>query len=174
VEYVGKIAEEDDRAVTLSAMRGLLADVVHEPVTFVNAPLLAEERGLVVSTRTSSSSHDYVSLVRIVAGDICVAGTLVGPSNRERLVEVWAFAVDMEPSDHMVFFRYEDRPGVVGLIGGKMGEANVNIATMQVARTEAGGEALIAMAVDSAVPADVVEEIADLIGAVDARALDLA
>ena len=174
VELVGKIAEEDDRAITLSAMRGLLADVVHEPVTFVNAPLLAEERGLVVATRTSPASHDYVSLVRLVAGDINVAGTLVGPSNRERLVEVWGFAVDMEPSDHMVFFRYSDRPGVVGLIGGQMGEADVNIATMQVARREAGGEALIAMAVDTAIPPDVVDEIAQMIGAVDARALDLA
>ena len=174
VEYVGKIAEEDDRAVTLSAVRGLLADVVHEPVTFVNAPGLAEERGLVVSTRTSAASQDYVSLVRLVSGDVCVAGTLVGPTNRERLVEVWGFDVDMEPSAHMVFFRYSDRPGVVGLIGGRMGEANVNIATMQVARREAGGEALIAMAVDTAVPSDVVEEIAEMIGAVDARALDLA
>ena len=174
VEYIGRIAEEDDRALTLSAIKGLLADVVHEPVTFVNAPLLAEERGLAVSTRTSPSSQDYVSLIRLTSGEEGVAGTLVGPSNRERLVEVWGFDVDMDPSDHMVFFRYSDRPGVVGLIGGKLGEAEVNIATMQVARREAGGEALIAMAVDTAIPADVVTEIADLIGATDARALDLA
>jgi D-3-phosphoglycerate dehydrogenase / 2-oxoglutarate reductase len=173
-EFVGKIAEEDDRAVTLSAVKGLLADVVHEPVTFVNAPLLAEDRGLEVVTRTVASSHDYISLVRLISGDVSVAGTLVGPANRERLVEVWGFDVDMEPSDHMVFFRYSDRPGVVGLIGGRLGEANVNIATMQVARREQGGEALIAMAVDSKIPADVIDEIRDLIGAVDARALDLA
>jgi D-3-phosphoglycerate dehydrogenase / 2-oxoglutarate reductase len=147
---------------------------VHEPVTFVNAPLLAEERGLNLVTRTSPASHDYVSLVRIEAGDVAVAGTLVGPANRERLVEVWGFDVDMEPSDHMVFFRYSDRPGVVGLIGGRLGEATVNIATMQVARREAGGEALIAMAVDTAIPSSVVEEIAELIGANDARALDVA
>ena len=174
VEFVGKIAEEDDRAVTLSAVKGLLLDVVHEPVTFVNAPLLAEERGLVVTTRTSPASQDYVSLIRIAAGDVAVAGTLVGPSNRERLVEVWGFDVDMEPSDHMVFFRYSDRPGVVGLIGGRLGEANVNIATMQVARREAGGEALIAMAVDTALPPDLIDEIAEFVGATDARALDLA
>jgi D-3-phosphoglycerate dehydrogenase / 2-oxoglutarate reductase len=73
----------------------------------------------------------------------------------------------------MVFFRYVDRPGIVGLIGGKLGEANVNIASMQVGRREAGGEALIAMTVDSAVPHDVVEDIAQAIGAADARALDL-
>src|SRR5688572_7222503 len=79
VEFVGRIAEEDDRAVALSALKGLLVDVVHEPVTFVNAPLLAEERGLNIVTRTSPASHDYVSLIRIEAGDVAVAGTLVGP-----------------------------------------------------------------------------------------------
>ncbi|MBA2528637.1 MAG: phosphoglycerate dehydrogenase [Euzebyales bacterium] len=188
VEYVGKIAEEDASAVTLSALKGLLSGVVHEPVTFVNAPLLAEERGLRVSTLTSAAARDYVSLLRLSArgagahaagagaprpDELGVAGTLVGPSNRQRLVEVWGFDVDMEPSDHMVFFRYVDRPGVVGVIGGRLGRAGVNIATMQVGRREAGGEALIAMAVDTAIPPDVVTEIAELIGATDARALDL-
>jgi D-3-phosphoglycerate dehydrogenase len=173
VEYVGSIAEEDTSALTLSALKGLLADVVHEPVTFVNAPLLAAERGLKVSTLTSAAAQDYVSLVRLAAGDVRVAGTLVGPANRERLVEVWGFDLDMEPSDHMVFFRYADRPGIVGVIGNRLGEARVNIATMQVGRRAAGGEALIAMAVDSAIPPDVIGEIAHAIGAADARALDL-
>ncbi|MEX0659647.1 MAG: phosphoglycerate dehydrogenase [Egibacteraceae bacterium] len=173
IEYVGRIAGEDTQAVTLSALKGLLTDVIHEPVTFVNAPLLAEDRGLKVSTVASASTEDFVSLVRLRVGSVEVAGTLVGPSNRERLVSVWGFGVDMEPADHMVFFRYVDRPGVVGLIGGELGEAGVNIASMQVGRQAAGGEALIAMAVDSAVPGDVVEHIRDAIGATDARAISL-
>jgi len=174
VEYVGRIAEEDPQALTLSALKGLLTDVVHEPVTFVNAPLLAVERGMAVSTLTSAAARDYLSVIRLRAGDVCVAGTLVGPTNRERLVEVWGFDVDMEPSDHMVFFRYVDRPGIVGVIGGRLGEAGVNIASMQVGRRAAGGEALIAMAVDSAIPPDVVDDIVAAIGATDARAIDLA
>jgi D-3-phosphoglycerate dehydrogenase len=173
VEYIGKIAEEDTQAVTLSALKGLLSGVVHEPVTFVNAPLLAEERGLRVSTLTSAAARDYVSVLRLSAGGVGVAGTLVGPSNRERLVEVWGFDLDMEPSEHMVFFRYADRPGIVGIIGGRLGEAQVNIATMQVGRRKAGGEALMAMTVDSAIPEGVVDEIARLIGATDARSIDL-
>lgn len=173
VEYVGRIAGVDTQAVTLSALKGILTDVISEPVTFVNAPLLAEERGLKVSTVASASSQDFVSLVRVRAGDAEVAGTLVGPANRERLVAVWGFGVDMEPTDHMVFFRYADRPGVVGLIGGELGKAEVNIASMQVGRQEAGGEALIAMAVDSPVPGDVVDRIAKAIGANDARAITL-
>jgi D-3-phosphoglycerate dehydrogenase / 2-oxoglutarate reductase len=78
VETVGKVAEHDTQALTLSALKGVLSGVVHEPVTFVNAPLLADERGLKVSSVTSSSSQDYVSLVRLRAGEVAVAGTLVG------------------------------------------------------------------------------------------------
>ena len=172
VEYVGRIASEDTQALTLSALRGLLADVVHEPVTFVNAPLLAEDRGMKISTLSTPASRDYVSVIRLCAGDVRVAGTLVGPTDRERLVEVWGFDVDMEPSEHMVFFRYVDRPGIVGVIGNRLGEAGVNIATMQVGRREEGGEALIAMGVDSAVPDTVTQEIAAVIGATDARSID--
>jgi D-3-phosphoglycerate dehydrogenase / 2-oxoglutarate reductase len=174
VETVGKVASEDTQALTLSALKGVLGSVVHEPVTFVNAPLLAEERGLRVSSVTSSSSQDYVSLVRLRAGDVAVAGTLVGPRNRQRLVEVWGFDVYMEPTAHMVFLRYVDRPGIVGVIGQKLGEAGVNIATMQVGRREAGGEALIAMAVDSELSPDTLEEIRSAIESTDVRTLDLA
>jgi D-3-phosphoglycerate dehydrogenase / 2-oxoglutarate reductase len=174
VEYVGRIAEEDTQVLTLSALKGLLADVTDEPVTFVNAPLIAEHRGMRVSTLETPSSRDYVSLVRLSADEVKVAGTLVGPRHHPRLVEVWGFDVDMEPTDHMIFFRYVDRPGIVGVIGGKLGAAGVNIASMQVGRREAGGEALIAMTVDSAAPPQVVDDIRDAIGAADARALDLA
>lgn len=173
LEYLGKIASEDTAALTLAALKGILADIVHEPVTFVNAPLLAEERGLKVSTLTSPASQDYVSLVRLCGGDVCVGGTLVGPANRQRLIEAWGFDIDMEPTDHMLFFRYADRPGIVGLIGRALGEAEVNIATMQVGRREAGGEALIAMAVDSRVDPAVLDAIARGIGATDARTVNL-
>ena len=175
VEVVGRLAAEDTQALVLAATKGLLVDVVHEPVTFVNAPLLAAERGLRVATLTIPESEDFVSLVRISGGgDLRVAGTLVGKSDRPRLVEVWGTDVDMEPADHMVFLRYADRPGMVGVIGGRLGAARVNIASMQVGRREAGGEALIAMTLDTAIPAGVVEEIAELIGATDARAIDIA
>ncbi|MGH8907849.1 MAG: ACT domain-containing protein, partial [Egibacteraceae bacterium] len=174
VEFVGRIAEEDTQALTLSALKGLLTDVVHEPVTYVNAPQLAEDKGVRVSTLTCASAQDYVSLMCLRAGDVAVAGTVVGPADRERLVNVWGFDVDMEPADYMLFFRYADRPGIVGLIGTRLGAADVNIATMQVGRRAAGGEALIAMSVDSRVPTGVVREIAGLIGAADARAVALA
>lgn len=173
IEYRGGIAGQDVQAVTLSALKGLLTDVVHEPVTYVNAPLLADERGIKVTTLASTAAQDYVSLICLRGGDITVAGTLVGPANRERLVHVWGFDVDMEPADHMVFFRYADRPGIVGIIGTQLGQAGVNIATMQVRRRQAGGEAIMAMAVDSHIPPEILPEITAAIGANDARAIDL-
>ena len=173
VEYVGQVARADTQALTLSALKGLLADVVAEPVTFVNAPVLAEERGLKLSTLSSSAAKDYVSVVRLCAGDVRIAGTLVGPAHKERLVEVWGFDLDMEPTDHMVFWRYADRPGVVGLIGGALGDADVNIATMQVSREARGGDALLAMSLDSPVPEEVLRTISERIGASAGRRITL-
>jgi len=174
VEYLGKVAQEDTQAVTLSALKGLLTDVVHEPVTYVNAPLLSHERGIDVSTLKSSALADYVSVVALSDGEVRVAGTVVGPRDRERLLEVWGYDVDMEPAEHMVFLRYRDRPGIIGVIGEKLGSYAVNIASMQVGRQEAGGEQVIAMAVDSAVPEQVLHDIADAIDAHDVRSLNLA
>jgi D-3-phosphoglycerate dehydrogenase / 2-oxoglutarate reductase len=173
IEYRGQIAAQDIQAVTLSALKGLLTDVVHEPVTYVNAPLLADERGIDVSMLKSASLQDYISVVSLSDEAVRVGGTLVGPTNRERLVHIWGFDIDMELAEHMLFFRYIDRPGIVGMIGTKLGKAGVNIATMQVGRRTAGGEAVIAMAVDSRVPPEILPEITSAIGANDARTIDL-
>ena len=175
VEYRGRIAEEDTSALNLAALTGLLADVVDEPVTYVNAPLIAQDRGLKLVTMTSPTARDYVSLVRLTAeGEQAIGGTLTGPKNTDRLVELWGFGIDMVPTDHMVFLRYVDRPGIIGKIGTILGDADVNVATMQVGRHEAGGDALIAMATDTAVPADVAQCIAEEIGASRVRAVSLA
>lgn len=174
LEYRGRIAEQDTSALTLSTLKGLLTYVVDEPVTFVNAPLIAEERGLKLTTLSSAAARDFVSLVRLSTdGENAVAGTLIGPANKERLVEMWGFEIDMEPGRYMLFFRYADRPGIVGAIGNQLGEADVNIATMQVGRHEMGGDALIAMTVDSPVPPEITERIARTIGATEARTISL-
>ena len=174
IEYRGRIATEDTSALNLATLKGLLTDIVDEPVTYVNAPLTAEERGLKLTTMSSSAARDYVSLLRLSAdGRHAVSGTLIGPSNKERLVELWGFEIDMGPGEHMLFFRYVDRPGIIGKIGSLLGSANVNVATMQVGRRAMGGEALIAMTVDSAVPDDLTQQIARSIGASEARTISL-
>ena len=105
-----------------------------------------------------------------------VSGTLMGTRQVERITAIDDYEVDLRPSDHLLFLRYEDRPGVVGAVGAMLGEASVNIASAQVSRTEggqAGGEALISLALDSPVSADVTRRIGQTIGASLARSVDI-
>jgi len=176
-EYLGKLAEHDTRVLTLAALKGALAPVVHEPVSFVNAPVIARERELHVSERRSTLSRDYVNLLvlraRTDGGEVAVAGTVVGSREGERIVQVFDFDMDMAPARHMVFFLYEDRPGVVGTVGTLLGEAGVNIASMEVGRHGAGGDALMGLAVDSPIPPAVLSRIEQAVGTTRARALTL-
>ena len=178
VEYLGKVAELDTRILTLAALKGALSDVVHEPVSYVNAPTIAKERGLEVSERRTVESQDYVNLVLLraetEAGEVAIGGTLVGKRDAERLVRVYDFDLDMSPAEHMAFFLYEDRAGVIGTVGTVLGEAGVNIASMEVGRKEAGGLALMGLTVDSPIPDDVMERIVQEVGMKSARSIALA
>jgi D-3-phosphoglycerate dehydrogenase len=176
-EYLGQLAEHDTRVLTLAALKGALAGVVHEPVSFVNAAMIARERGLGVSERKSTASRDYVNQMAVRAdtdaGEVSVAGTLVGPRGGERLVRVFDYDVDMAPARHMAFFQYQDRPGVIGTVGTLLGEAGINIAGMEVGRTEQGGLALMGLTLDSPIPPQVLAGIERAIAAARARSLIL-
>jgi D-3-phosphoglycerate dehydrogenase len=175
--YLGRIAEADTRPLTLGILKGVLRSVVNEPVSFVNAPMMARERGLVVSERRSTVSQDYVSSISLRAdtdeGPTSVGGTLIGKKNAERVTQVWDFDVEIGPAEHMVFFVYQDRPGIIGLVGTILGEHGLNIATMEVGRKSEGGDALMGLTVDSPVPPDVLERIGREIGASRLRAITL-
>ena len=177
-EVRGEITQYDVRVLELAALKGVFSDVVEEPVSYVNAPLLAAERGVAVRLVTEGDSPDHRNLVT-VRGTLAdgsqrsVSGTLVGITQRERLVEVDGYELDIEPTEHLAFFRYADRPGMVGTVGGILGDATVNIAGMQVARDHRGGEALVVLSVDSAIPVAVLEEISGAMGDAAVRAVDL-
>lgn len=164
-EYYGGLADHDTRALTLSGLKGAFSAVVHEPVTFVNPPVLARERGISVEETKSTQSSDFVNLIEVRAegkGDpVSVAGVLVDKRDNERLVRVYGYDVDTAFEPEMAFFRYDDRPGIVGIVGTLLGKAGVNIANMQVGRTSEGGEALMALAVDSPIPDDVLQRICE-------------
>ncbi|MEO3808520.1 phosphoglycerate dehydrogenase [Sphaerisporangium sp. B11E5] len=178
VEVRGEIASLDVRVLELAALKGVFTDVVEDSVTYVNAPLLAKDRGVTVELVTSDESPDWrnVVTVRGVLADgrtVSVSGTLSGPRQITKIVEVNGFAMEIEPTDHLAFFTYTDRPGIVGIVGRILGEREVNIASMQVSRDAKGGKALIALTVDSTIPADVTEQIAQEIGAEGGRTVDL-
>jgi D-3-phosphoglycerate dehydrogenase / 2-oxoglutarate reductase len=109
-------------------LRGVLSAASTEPVTLVNAPLMADHRGINLREINDSQSTDYVSLLRVqcVRRDgrtVRVAGTVLQPGDRERIIEVWDTPIDVEPAPFMAVFRYDDRPGVIGAIGTACGEA---------------------------------------------------
>jgi D-3-phosphoglycerate dehydrogenase len=178
VEVRGEIAQYDVKVLELAVLKGVFTDVVEKSVTYVNAPLFAQDRGLEVTLTTNDESPDYRNLI-IVRGtltngqQLSVGGTLGRPKNVEKLVSVDDFDVDLTISEHLAFFRYDDRPGVVGVLGRILGEQGVNIGGMQVARDKQGGHALIALTVDSALTASTIEEIVKEIGAESGRAVDI-
>lgn len=178
VETRGDLAAADGRVLALSVLRGMLSSVSSEPVTFVNAPLLADERGLRIREVSDPHSEDFVSVLRVVGQGrdgqpIKVAATLLQPAGRERLVEAWNTPIDIEPADHMAFFRYIDAPGIIGTIGGVFGEAGVNIAAAQVGRSGVDNEAIMALALDDRVSDDLIATIVARIGALEGRAISL-
>lgn len=180
VEVRGEIVEHDVSVLKLAATKGLFAAVVEEQVTYVNAPLLAADRGVDVDLVTFAESPDHQLLVTVRGAlpdgrTVSVSGTVLVTPSREvrKLTEVDGFDVDLAPEGNLLFFRYTDRPGVVGTVGSILGGAGLNIAAMQVARREAGGEALMALTVDSAVPADLLDAAATAIGATTASTVDL-
>jgi D-3-phosphoglycerate dehydrogenase len=178
VEVRGEISSHDVRVLQLAALKGVFTGVVEDAVTYVNAPLLAAERGVEVSLVTEAESPDWRNLVTlrgIMPGGqvVSVGGTLTGRRQQEKLVEVNGFDMEIAPAEHMVFLTYTDRPGVVGTVGQILGSEGINIAGMQVCRDTRGGHALIVLTVDSAIPALVLDDISSTIGAVVGRTVDL-
>ena len=180
VEVRGEILANDVSVLKLAATKGLFTSVVEEQVTYVNAPHLAADRGVEVTLSTPNDKVDHPNLVTVRGAlpdgrTVTVSGTVVHTPTRDviKLTEVDGFDLELGADGILLFFRYADRPGVVGTIGSILGESGVNIAAMQVARREAGGEALMTLTVDSAVDADLLTSIAGPIGAVAASAADL-
>jgi D-3-phosphoglycerate dehydrogenase len=177
VEYEGALADYDCRVLTLSILRGVLGPVVEEPVTFVNAPQVAEERGISVRETKTSTARDYVNLISVrgVAGDrpVHVAGTLYGKNDAPRIVGIDEHIVDLPPSSHMLVVRNDDVPGIIGMVGTVLGRAGVNIDDMDVGRSPSGAAAMMAISTATEVPAAVVAEIRSSPGVIDARAINL-
>jgi D-3-phosphoglycerate dehydrogenase len=178
VELRGEIAGLDGSVLELAAMKGLFTDVTEEPVTYVNAPLVAKERGVEVSLSADEISPGWRNLLTLRGSTadgqlISVSGTLTGLRQTERIVEVNGLDAEITPAEHMIFLGYSDRPGIVGIVGQLLGGRDINIGGMQVCRHAQGGDAMMILAVDSAVPSDVPGEIAVTIGASLARVVDL-
>jgi len=174
----GDVSEHDCSILATSALKGALVTTGAEDVTYVNAPGLAQERGFTSTVTTDPVSPEYRSMISLKAAfsngtHITVDGTLMGIKKTEKIIAIDKFDLDIPPTDHLLFLRYTDRPGVVGIVGETLGKSGINIASMQVARSSAGGEALMAITVDSAVPNAMVDNVAKATGANLARTVSL-
>jgi D-3-phosphoglycerate dehydrogenase / 2-oxoglutarate reductase len=159
LSFNGAIAGHDTRLLTVAALNGAFQGRVEQSVNYVNAPVIAAERGIEVSEERSPQARDYTSLVTVGVDDVEVSGTIIGPEHRHFLAGAFGFAIDLQLSPRMVFFRYDDIPGVIGRVGTMFGEAGVNIANMAVSRTKEGGKALMALSIDTEAPANLHERI---------------
>jgi D-3-phosphoglycerate dehydrogenase / 2-oxoglutarate reductase len=161
--YFGALAGYDTRLLTVAALNGAFQGRGDGPVNYVNAPLLASERGIRVSEHKGGVSRDFTNLVRVTVrsegGEVRVAGTTIGGQDRHWLVNALGFQLEIELAPLMVFFRYDDVPGVIGRVGTFFGESGVNIANMTVSRSRRGGKALMALSIDSPAPPELVEQL---------------
>jgi D-3-phosphoglycerate dehydrogenase len=186
VELMGRIGERDARPLAIAALLGALEGHTEEDVNAVNAPAIAEERGIDVVESRRSSARDFADLVRVTA--VCgdqrerVVGTIVGRRNRPHLLEAWGQRFNLQLEDHVAVFRYRDVPGMLGRIGTAFGEQGVNIDAAAVGHLpdegEEGGDdaglAVMVVTTDAPVPQSVVDEIVAGEGFEAGRAVALA
>jgi D-3-phosphoglycerate dehydrogenase len=178
VEVRGEITEFDVSVLKLAALKGIFSNVVSESVSYVNAPLLAEQRGVTVRLITDAESEEYRNLLTIRGSlsdgsQISVSGTLTGPKQTQKLVEINGYDVEVPIARHLIVMVYTDRPGIVAIYGREFGEASINIAGMQIARRQAGGQALSVLTVDSPVPDGLLEKVRTAIDADLLREIDI-
>jgi len=163
IAYYGALAGYDTRLLTVAALNGAFQGRADQPVNYVNAPVIAAERGVEVVEERRRTSRDFTNLVRVTVRseghELRVAGTTIGRDDRRWLVSALGYELEMELAPLMAIFRYDDVPGVIGGVGTLFGEAGINIANMAVSRTNRGGKALMAVSLDSPSPPELVASL---------------
>jgi D-3-phosphoglycerate dehydrogenase / 2-oxoglutarate reductase len=181
-EFMGRIAERDTRLLTLHVLLGVLRGHTEEEVGVVNAPAMAEERGIEVVETRRAAVRDYAELVRVTvtSGEesVLVAGTLFGRRNRPHLLEAWGQRFNIQLERHITVFRYGDVPGMIGRVGTHFGQHGINIVSAAVGHVDSdtvdeGNLAVMVITTDSAVPHKVIDEIVALDGFEAGRTLTL-
>jgi D-3-phosphoglycerate dehydrogenase len=177
IRYEGRLSEFDTRLLTIAVLNGVLSGHTEEPVNFVNAHTLAEERGIAVAEQKEPEAANFNELVSVEvvsdSGSVEVAGTGFGPRQVPHLVSVYGQSFNMELADHLAFFRYRDQPGMIGRVGEAFGRHGVNIHSAAVGAEEDAHEAVMAVTTNAPVPQEVIDEIAGFDDFHDGRAVSL-
>jgi D-3-phosphoglycerate dehydrogenase len=164
ITFAGEVAGLNTRPLTAATLQGLLAPLL-DSVNMVNAPSVARERNIAVTTVHQEAIENYQTLIRLTVsterGERSVAGTLF-QGKAPRLVEIRDIEIDAQLGPHMLYVRNDDRPGLIGGLGSALGDAGVNIATFHLGRTKPGGDAIALIEVDQPVPPEVLQRICEL------------
>jgi D-3-phosphoglycerate dehydrogenase len=176
-EFRGRIATHDTRLLGIAVLVGILSGHTEEPVNLVNAPQMAEERGIELIETKDASAEDFTELVtvRLRSGEeeVEVAGTGVGPRNVPYLVSAWGESFYLPFAEHLAVFRYADRPGMIGRVGTMFGEESVNIISAAVGAEPGGESAVMALTTDAPVREETIERILEVDGFSVGRSVDL-
>lgn len=170
IEVRGELADYDVSVYRLAALKGILTNIVSENLSYVNAPLFAEQRGIETRLIVEAESPLYrnITILRGTLADgtvLTLAGTLAGTRMVPKVVGINGYEIEVPFERHHIVMRYADRPGIVAIYGKQLGDANINIAGLQVARSDASGRALSVLTVDSPVPDELLTEMSEAVGA---------
>ena len=171
LDFEGELAEHDVNLLVAAAIKGVVQPFTEERINAVNARLIAANRGIRLVERRSRPHSSYASLVTVRILDHEIAGTVL--MGEARTVRIDSFRVDLVPDGRFLVSRHEDRPGVVGRVGSILGEHDVNIASMQVGRDAPRGSAMMILAVDDRVAAEVLTRLREVEGMSDLRYVEL-
>jgi D-3-phosphoglycerate dehydrogenase len=177
-EARGEIAAHDVTVLKLAALKGLFQTMVTEQVSYVNAPLMAEQRGVEVRLTQDTVSDEYrnVTTLKAVLSDgttVSAGGTVIGPKHHQKVVSINGYDVELSMAEHMVVMVYQDRPGIVAIYGKAFAEAGINIAAMTIARQQKGGKALSVITVDSPVEGKILDKLKSEIAADAMRSISI-
>jgi D-3-phosphoglycerate dehydrogenase len=175
-EILGDISEYDTSLLTVAFLKGFFESISMDSVTYVNAPIIAMERGITVKESKSRRSRDFVNLIQVTASEddstVTAGATLIGV-NQETFVNVLDFDIDIAPSKYMAFVTYEDRPGMIGKVGTVLGDSRINISGLQVGRRAIDGIAGMGLNLDAPLPEEVISTLESQDGIVSAQFLVL-
>lgn len=176
VEYSGEILDYNVAPITIALLKGLLTPILNENVNYINAPVIAKDRGIMVRESKSTEVKDYTSMISLTvktSQDVyCTAGTIFGRRD-PRIVRINKFTVEVIPEGHMLVLSNYDKPGVIGNIGTTLGDNNVNIARLHLSREQIDKQALVVLTTDTMVPVDVLNKLKNLPNIISVTQLEM-
>lgn len=176
ISYAGTIIGHNTNPITMAFVKGLLTPALGEMVNFVNATIIADERGIKITESKTSQAEEFTHLItttiKTKSETLSISGALFA-NNEPRIVKIDDYYMDAVPSGCMIFITNKDLPGVVGQLGTILGKNNINIAAMTFGREEKGGKAISVCNVDGEVSDRIIEQIKKMDNIYDARFISL-